>query len=452
MNIWNRDEVEDDFDGWEGDALGTLEVVGGEIDWSEMIDDDDDDDDLDQRSEDEEEDCECLEADDSQECDRCFHTIKCSAEPCANSVHQATLRAEYHRKRNLFGNPKDCGCAQLADGPVCQGCDHREDCLEKKLSACPDEYHSTQVIISRDGCGCAIAPSLGIQTCSLCNHDEFCDLAVGCADDAFHDFIPVGTVRCSCLPGMANPCPTCGHRENCMHREACSERWFHFPGAPLTEVAKPFDHLPVRDVEGSLPSKHKTLWSRPEDEQLVRLFGSGLDFAEIAAEHERTPGSITRRLAMLCFDQNGVLIKSEPIDPERANQTWTADDDELLTTLHVNKLGLTLLSSALKRSQRAVAIRLMHLRLVAPCDLDKVRYYSGAESGAIPNRNAGWTTPQYVEVREAFRQGSSLVEIAQLAGRSEASCLMVLFSRGEITTEDLQKAVDSAHSHLGESL
>jgi hypothetical protein len=149
---------------------------------------------------------------------------------------------------------------------------------------------------------------------------------------------------------------------------------------------------------------------------------------------------------MLCFDQNGVLIKSEPIEAERANQAWTADDDELLTTLHVNKLGLTLLSSALKRSQRAVAIRLMHLRLVAPCDLDKVRYYSGAESGTIPNRNAGWTTPQYIEVREAFRHGASLVELAQISGRPEGSCLMVLYSRGEITVDDLQKALESAQA------
>lgn len=353
--------------------------------------------------------CQCRE-ESYPTCSGCDHKQGCASVDCNYSEHFEILEREKARAV-LFGRRQDCPCSS-DDTEICEGCGHAWDCSAIQLRDCPDGVHLEEVA-------------------SEAREPE-----------------KERTTPCHCDSSNKHGCPNCFHEEICEVRKACSERWFHFPGERAVEAPKPFDTLPERDVASGLPSRHRAYWTRVEDEQLITLFQAGLDFAGIAKEHGRTQRSIATRLTRLCFEENGVLIKSDPIEAEKAKEAWTDEDDDLLTTLHVNKLGLALLSAALKRSQRAVAIRLIHLRLVYPCNLDKVTYYSESHSSESSFRNARWTTPQYVEVREAFRQGSTLNDLAVMSGRSEGSCLMVLYARGEITVEDLQKAVESAQASI----
>jgi hypothetical protein len=253
---------------------------------------------------------------------------------------------------------------------------------------------------------------------------------------------------CRCESSKKYHCPKCAHVENCVYREKCSERWFHFSGDPVVDAPKLVEPRHDTGSTLALPVRHRTYWTPAEDEQLVRLFNAGWGFPEIAAEHQRTTGSITKRLLMLCFDLNGIPIRHDPIEAEKASQPWTQDDDELVTVLHLNGTSLTWLSAALKRSQRAVALRLIYLRLVTTCDLEKVTYSSADGPSASSKQNNRWTTAQYVEMREAFLQGASLATLAEISGRSIASCLMVLHHRGEISETDLEKAVTSAQKEI----
>ena len=253
------------------------------------------------------------------------------------------------------------------------------------------------------------------------------------------------TVRsCRCDLSKKYHCPSCSHVENCEFRELCSQRWFHFPGEPLAHAPEEREVPQDSVLPGGFPARHKTYWTRLEDEQLVRLFKAGWDFPDIAAEHQRTVGSITNRLLMLCFDLNGVPIKHDPIESEKSGEPWSQEDDDLVTILQLNESSLALLSAALKRSQRAIALRLIYLRLVTTCDLEKVSYFPNAASNDAAKTNKRWTTAQYVEVREAFLQGANLARLSEISGRSMASCLMVLHARGEISELDLEKAVASA--------
>ena len=258
----------------------------------------------------------------------------------------------------------------------------------------------------------------------------------------------VSVRTCRCDLSKKYHCPSCDHIENCEFRSLCSQRWFHFPGEPLSDAPKELEVPQDLVLSGGLPARHKTYWTRLEDEQLVRLFKVGWDFPDIASEHQRTVGSITKRLLMLCFELNGIRIMHDPIEAGKANQPWTEDDDELVTILQLNDSSLALVSAALKRSQRAVALRLIYLRLVTTCDLDKVSYFPDAASGDSSKQSKRWTTAQYIEVREAFLQGANLSRLAEISGRSMASCLMVLHSRGEISELDLEKAVGSAQAEI----
>ncbi len=290
--------------------------------------------------------------------------------------------------------------------------------------------------------------------CGGCEHQLRC-FAVDCnysehyeSDEDWRLHESVADVACPCESTEGNLCPDCYHLVTCEKGEGCSERGFHYPDESAVRaqiLAKPQQggFLP-----SELPARHKTYWTRLEDEQLVKLFKAGWDIPDIAAEHQRTVGSIANRLLMLSFDLNGVAIKHDPIESEKANEPWSQNDDDLVTVLQLNDSSLALLSAALKRSQREIALRLIYLRLVTTCDLDKVSYYPNAASNDAAKKNKRWTTSQYVEIREAFLQGASLARLAEISGRTMASCLMVLHSRGEISELDLEKAVGSAQSEI----
>jgi hypothetical protein len=303
-----------------------------------------------------------------------------------------------------------CLCFE-GDSPLCGGCDHQLRCFEVDCNY-SEHYESDEEWRLHEG---------------VADEDCPCELA----DDDLEDF-----------------CPECYHLVSCEQGEACSEQEFHSSGEPVIDTPKIVEPRHDTDSTLALPARHRTYWTPAEDEQLVRLFNAGWGFPEIAAEHQRTTGSITKRLLMLCFELNGIPIKHDPIEAEKASQPWTQDDDELVTVLHLNGTSLAWLSAALKRSQRAVALRLIYLRLVTTCDLEKVTYASADGSSASSKQNKRWTIAQYVELREAFLQGASLATLAEISGRSIGSCLMVLYHRGEISESDLEKAVTSAQKEI----
>lgn len=259
---------------------------------------------------------------------------------------------------NEFGVEVECSCWD-SDLRICSECHHQRGCLEAS-------------------CGCLEHFDVSVSSPAEKHSKD----AAGDGDyDASRVSAQLSRATCKCDTSKKYHCPKCSHIESCHNRVTCSEYWFHFPGQQETEAGPPSDYGSNETFQSELTSRIGAYWSRQEDEQLARLFNAGWDCADIAVELRRTERSISFRLSKLCLELNGILIQPNSSETAYAKLRWTDNDDELLTTLFVNKSNLAVLAQALKLPQASIGDRLIHLRLVAIGDLDKVAYHSDADSG-----------------------------------------------------------------------
>lgn len=272
-----------------------------------------------------------------------------------------------------------------------------------------DEYHGENEGAYRFAVECSFGDS-DLRICSECLHKRGC-LEVACgylehfdvadfvssgdqdqtADDnnGNDEHVDSGVLEvsdeasravCRCHTSKKYHCPSCSHIESCYLRVSCSESWFHFPGHQAPEDSHQSDNKTVETSQGEITARTGVYWTPLEDEQLARLFNAGWDFADIALELQRTQRSITFRLSKLCLELNGIVVQPSSSEAPSQKQHWTADEDELLTTLFVNKSNLSVISQALKRTNASIGDRLIYLRLVAIGDLGNVKYFSGGDS------------------------------------------------------------------------
>lgn len=289
---------------------------------------------------------------------------------------------------------------------------------------------SGEVLDESDPEDCGCLDFVGISECESCGHSDRCSVmgVRDCIGDDHSSYINAHKAR---------------QKANFSDEEdQDSELDIEVPVD--AQNSKPFDSYPKRDVESTSPRRHGAYWTRAEDEELIALFKSGLVISEIADEHGRTVGAIQKRLLTMCFDLNGLKIMGGQTSADNAYDRWTEEQDSQLEALQVRGATLMSMAEALLRSQRAVAMRLIELRLVEPGKLDNQYYFDPNNRKELDPARIRWTTAEYVQLREAFYQGENLEALAAITGRPEASCLMALVSRGEIKVEDLDRALESA--------
>lgn len=284
-------------------------------------------------------------------------------------------------------------------------------------------------------CGCLDFEH--VSECECCGHSDKCQVPQvrGCIGEDHSSFIIAqGSMR---IEGASEVESESGELEDELQ--------------VIDPSPKPFDSLPTRDVENSGPRRHGAYWTKEEDEELLALFKSGLVMSAIADEHGRSEGAIQKRLLTIFFDLNGVKILGGQTSPEKAYERWTEEHDSDLESLKTRGATLMEMAEELDRSQRAVALRLVELRLVEPGKLENQHYFDPNNRNVLDPTRMRWTTAEYVELREAFYQGEPLASLAAITRRTEASCLMALVSRGEIKIDDLDKALQSALSQIKSS-
>jgi hypothetical protein len=190
-------------------------------------------------------------------------------------------------------------------------------------------------------------------------------------------------------------------------------------------------------------SKRGSYWTREEDESLAAQYLGGASDAEISHLIGRSVRAIQSRLLKICFEANGIDIGHNLNHPREAMARWAEAEDHLLEGLASTKVELSTIAETLERSELAVAFRLVAKRIAKPGNLDLLFYH---EKRAVQplQEHADWTVAQYLELREGFRLGQDIQNLAAKSGNSEMSCFAVLYAMGEITNNELDIALKSA--------
>lgn len=264
---------------------------------------------------------------------------------------------------NEFREEVECTCWD-SDSHICSECRHQRGCLE---ISCGYLEHFDDSETPNDG------DDDGEDDYRDDNDDGEEDDTSTVADDSESGI-------CRCDTSKKHHCPRCFHIEKCYLRVSCSEYWFHFPGRQAPELDPPSDYEPIETSHAESPARTGIFWTPQEDQELARLFNAGWDFDDIATELQRTQRAITFRLAKLCLQLNGIQVQPSSNLALSLKQPWTAHEDELLTTLFINRSNLAIISQALRRTEASIGDRIVYLRLVPIGDLDKVAYRSGVGS------------------------------------------------------------------------
>ena len=142
-------------------------------------------------------------------------------------------------------------------------------------------------------------------------------------------------------------------------------------------------------------------------------------------------------------EANGIDIKQNLNHPREAMARWAETEDHLLEGLASTKVELSTISKTLERSELAVAFRLVAKRIAKPGNLDLLFYHEKRAINPL-QESADWTVAQYLQLREGFRLGQDIQNLAANSGKSELSCFAVLYTMGEITNAELDAARQAA--------
>jgi hypothetical protein len=342
--------------------------------------------------------CDCHSGDKVDECSDCYHDLGCTLSDCDN---------EEHDRVQTYGNPKLCICLPGLQDPECSNCGHSIVCLQDECGECYEPDHS--------------------HFFTFFNHPEGCE----CAE--FKDPIP---------------CDSCNHDLNCPENDAYCRVHHKTEPASGTKVFSEANSAQAReasDVEAipSNPSKRGSYWTRAEDESLASHYLGGASDSEISQLLGRSGRAIQSRLVKICFEANGITIQQNLTHPREAMARWAATEDHLLEGLSSTKVELSTISKTLERSELAVAFRLVAKRIAKPGNLDLI-FYNEQRVLNFFQENADWSVAQYLQLREGFRMGKDIRNLAAKSGKSEMSCFAVLYTMGELTNFELDVALKSA--------
>jgi hypothetical protein len=176
---------------------------------------------------------------------------------------------------------------------------------------------------------------------------------------------------------------------------------------------------------------------------LVEKYLGGISDEEICGLMGRSVGAIRARLVKICFEANGLAINRDFTPPGESKMDWVGSEDALLKELSEKHASLALISQALQRSELAVAYRLVMKRMAMPGSLDSLVYRKPKDPNAT-GVSTYWTKAKYMELRQNFRAGDSIEDLATKSGRSVWNCFFALYSRGEISDTELNLALKSA--------
>lgn len=342
--------------------------------------------------------CDCQSGDKVGECSDCYHDLGCNLSDCDNEDHNRVLS---------YGNPKLCVCLPGLQDPKCSNCGHSIVCLEDECAECYEPDHS--------------------HFFTFFKHPEVCE----CAE--FEDPIP---------------CDSCHHDLNCPENDAYCRNHLKTEPASETQDFAEASGTQVREaseVEAapSGSSKRGSYWTREEDESLAVQYLGGASDAEISHLLGRSARAIQSRLLKICFEANGIDIKQNLNHPREAMARWAETEDHLLEGLASTKVELATIAKTLERSELAVAFRLVAKRIAKPGNLDLLFYHEKRAVQPLQEQD-DWTVAQYLELREGFRLGQGIQNLAAKCGKSEMSCFAVLYAMGELTNNDLDIALKSA--------
>jgi len=348
--------------------------------------------------------CDCLLREELDECENCYHDLECTESAC---------KSETHERVKSYGNPKFCSCQSGMSKPDCPNCGHTIECLEDECSGCFQDEHTGRYVYFKyvDDCECSSFEEP--ITCDSCSHD------LNCPEN--HGF---------CL--------------------------LHLKVEPQAQASDGIESdnqapKPQQDSQhaGNLlgPIKAGAYWTRAEDETLVGSYLAGASDGEMGELLGRSVNAIRLRLIKVCFEANGIQINQDLSRSQESKIEWVESEDSLLEGLVSKNVELPLISQALKRSELSVAFRLVAKRIARPGDLNLIAYRTPKGKNSM-GQVSRWTNAQYVTLREHFRNGDSIENLAAKLGRSELSCFAVLYARGEITNAELNLALETAVSTL----
>lgn len=342
--------------------------------------------------------CDCHSGDKVDECSDCYHDLSCTLSDCDN---------EEHDRVQTYGNPKFCTCLPGLKYQECSNCGHSIVCLQDECGECYEPDHS--------------------HFFTFFNHPEDCE----CAE--FEDPIP---------------CDSCSHDLNCPENDAYCRIHLKTEPTSATNDFAATNSTQNPEASGaeaiqSNSSKRGSFWTRDEDESLASQYLAGASDAEISHLLGRSVRAIQSRLVKICFEANGIVIQQNLTHPREAMVRWAETEDHLLEGLSSTKVELSTISKTLDRSELAVAFRLVAKRIAKPGNLDLI-FYSEQRVLQLFQDNSDWTVAQYLQLREEFRLGQDIQNLAVGSGKSEMSCFAVLYTMGEITNIELDIALKSA--------
>lgn len=347
--------------------------------------------------------CDCADHTDFEECPDCFHDAFCSASDCHNGDHKVF---------NKTGNPRFCDCHADSNQDDCDSCGHTVVCLEDDSHFDLKNYEDRHV-----------------KFILYFRFHEDCD--------------------CHAFQGKI-PCDNCHHDLNCPeNRNFCRAHHKVVRQDPKKE-GKPSEHEEIQQSE-QLPGdaaprdleRAGTFWTRDEDMTLVEKYLGGISDEEICGSMGRSVGAIRARLVKICFEANGLAINRDFTPRDEPKMEWVGSEDTLLEELSEKHASLALISQALQRSELAVAYRLVMKRMAMPGSLDSLVYRKPKDPNAT-GVSTYWTKAKYMELRQNFRAGDSIEDLAIKSGRSVWNCFSALYSRGEISDTELNLALKAA--------
>lgn len=391
----------------------------------------------------------------NQEGESCECLLEFNFDECAGCAHNKTCVECYctHQEQwEIVSDP--CNCADHTDFDKCPDCNHDAFCIKAE---CENEDHRV-FYASRDPRLCDCHKDLDQPDCATCGHTVVC-----LEDDSHFDlknyedrhvkFILYFRFHedCDCHAFQGKiPCDNCHHDLNCPeNRNFCRAHHKVVRQDPKQE-GKPSEHEEIQQSE-QLPGdaaprdleRAGTFWTRDEDMTLVEKYLGGISDEEICGSMGRSVGAIRARLVKICFEANGLAINRDFTPRDEPKMEWVGSEDTLLEELSEKHASLALISQALQRSELAVAYRLVMKRMAMPGSLDSLVYRKPKDPNAT-GVSTYWTKAKYMELRQNFRAGDSIEDLAIKSGRSVWNCFSALYSRGEISDTELNLALKAA--------
>lgn len=344
--------------------------------------------------------CECQTGNEVENCDDCFHNLECALADCENEIHLRVI---------TYGNPNFCSCRESQESTECSTCGHSIACLEGEVSECFEPDHEERFVYFNYPGDCECSNFEEPLNCDSCKHDLNC---------------PVNDNFCW----------------NHQKAEQISPKISQ--GSVGNRGIETSEHSTIK-LESTGNKKAGKYWTREDDEILAAHYLGGSSDAEISRLLGRSVRAIQSRQLKICFEAQGLTIGQTLTYPSEARAHWAETDDHLLEGLASSKVEISQIAKLLQRSELAVAFRLVARRLIKPGNLDLISYHE-PKVPDVAQDDFNWTVNQYLLLKEQFKAGGTISDLALKSGRSAISCLHVLFQMGDIRISDLNLALNSA--------